>query len=142
VDLQLPFSVIMLDEFQDINDDQFRFVEVLQEKSFSDKKEKDTKIIATGDDDQSIYEFQGGNITYIQKFKNRHNAEEIILGTNYRSTQKLIDFTDTFIQTVNPRIKAGRKLVSGRTDVGNILNLFGAKDSLVETWDCTGNYLP
>jgi ATP-dependent DNA helicase RecQ len=103
----------MLDEFQDINDDQFRFVELLKERSSFD--EDKMKIIATGDDDQSIYGFQGANIKHIQNFKNKYQAKEILLTTNYRSTQKLIDFTDPFIQTVKPRIKQ-EVLISGRKD--------------------------
>jgi len=48
----LPYSVIILDEFQDINDDQYEFVKLIKERS---SKSEDMRIIATGDDDQNIY---------------------------------------------------------------------------------------
>jgi ATP-dependent DNA helicase RecQ len=48
----LPYSVIVLDEFQDINDEQYEMVKLIKEKS---SKAEEMRIIATGDDDQNIF---------------------------------------------------------------------------------------
>jgi ATP-dependent DNA helicase RecQ len=136
--LQLPYSVLVLDEFQDINDDNFNLIQLIQEKS-SKWKEKWEKmnIIATWDDDQSIYWWRNGNIEYIQNFQNKNNAQKIVLDTNYRSTQKLIDFTTKFITTCSNRQKEWTKLISNR-DKEEWLWVY---NTTIETRDCEGNYL-
>jgi ATP-dependent DNA helicase RecQ len=48
----LPYSVIVLDEFQDINDEQYEFVKLIKKRS---SMSEEMRIIATGDDDQNIY---------------------------------------------------------------------------------------
>ena len=44
--------IVVLDEFQDINEDQYEFVKLIKERS---SKSEEMRIIATGDDDQNIY---------------------------------------------------------------------------------------
>lgn len=133
-DLLLPYSILILDEFQDINDDQFKFIQLIKEKS---SKWENMKIVATWDDDQNIFWFQWWNIQHIQTFKNENNAQQVILETNYRSTQKLIDYTTQFIDTCRNRIKENTKLVSSRNEKEGLL----IYSSIIETWNCSWNYL-
>ncbi len=51
-DIFLPYSVIVLDEFQDINDEQYELIKLTKKRSSGSE---DTRVIATGDDDQNIY---------------------------------------------------------------------------------------
>ena len=133
-DLLLPYSILILDEFQDINDDQFKLVQLIKERS---SKWEKMKIVATWDDDQNIFWFQGGNIQHIQTFKNENKAQQIILDTNYRSTQKLIDYTNNFIHTCRNRIKENTKLTSFRDKKEWLL----IHNSIIETRNCSWNYL-
>lgn len=133
-DLQLPYSVLILDEFQDINDTQFELVQLIKERS---SKSEEMTIIAAGDDDQSIFWFQGGNIKYIKQFEQKFQAEKIIFTHNYRSTQALVDFTSHFIDhQANHRIKSWYNFLSARSDE----NLFNST-STIQTRNSEGNYL-
>ena len=133
-DKQLPFRVIMIDEFQDIWKTYFDFVEAISQRSTVD--ENKIRIIATWDDDQSIMEFKWWDIKYIQDFQNQHNAESIVLSRNYRSTQELVDYTTNFAETIKRRLKKWTKLVSWRD-----LNLTNWVDTHIEAWNCSWNYL-
>ena len=139
--LQLPYSILILDEFQDINDEEFELV--TQIKAHSSNGDE-MKAIAAGDDDQSIFSFTGGNIKYIQQFKNLFNAKEIILTSNYRSTQELVDFTSKFIQLNSNRIKENTQFISKVKQQKN--SLFEKEASKIQVinlpLDQTLNYLP
>lgn len=78
---------ILVDEFQDTNGAQNELLKLLTE--FWD----DPNIFAVGDDDQSIYEFQGARIKNITEFYERYqeNIRVIILPQNYRSSQAILD---------------------------------------------------
>ncbi|MCB0699845.1 MAG: ATP-dependent helicase [Chitinophagaceae bacterium] len=78
---------ILVDEFQDTNGAQNELLNQLTE--FWD----DPNIFVVGDDDQSIYEFQGARIKNIADFydKHRDNIKLIVLPQNYRSSQAILD---------------------------------------------------
>ena len=73
------YQVIMLDEFQDTNPSQFAIIKALTDY-------EKPLIMAVGDDDQAIYEFQGALSTNLTDFKEHYDAEVITLTENYRST--------------------------------------------------------
>lgn len=54
-------SVLVLDEFQDISEQEWKFIEALI------KEAGDIRVIAAGDDDQSIYEFRGASVKYMRR---------------------------------------------------------------------------
>lgn len=78
---------ILVDEFQDTNGAQNELLKQLTEFW------EDPNIFVVGDDDQSIYEFQGARIKNIIEFKERHKEtiNVIILPQNYRSSQAILD---------------------------------------------------
>ncbi|MEF2175306.1 MAG: RecQ family ATP-dependent DNA helicase, partial [Candidatus Absconditabacteria bacterium] len=132
-DIILPYQVLMIDEFQDINDDQFKLISIIQQRSSKGDK---MITIATGDDDQNIYGFQGGNIKHIQSFKNKFKAQQIILDENYRSTQEIIDFSNKFIENVDNRIKSNANFKSILSIKQGIFN----SQSIIDSIDCSGDY--
>ena len=132
-DIQLPYRVIMLDEFQDIWKIYFDFIEAISKRSAF--RENRIKIIATWDDDQSIMWFIWWDIRYIQNFQEQHGAESVVLTRNYRSTQALVDYTTEFADTIRRRLKKWTKLVSGRVE-----DMF-QEQSKIEAWNCKWNYL-
>lgn len=78
------FQQILIDEFQDVNPAQFRWVQLLASAH--------RNICVVGDDDQSIYAWRGANVQIILDFERRYpDARTILLEQNYRSTQKILD---------------------------------------------------
>lgn len=93
---QERFRYILIDEYQDTNTVQFRFVKLLAEKY--------RNICVVGDDDQSIYKFRGANIMNILNFeKSFPGAKVIKLEQNYRSTQSILDAANEVISNNSGR---------------------------------------
>ena len=76
---------LFVDEFQDTSVIQNELVDLLVQG-----KER-PNIFVVGDDDQSIYRFQGVSATNIEDFSNKYQPVEIVLEENYRSAQIIID---------------------------------------------------
>ncbi len=80
---QNRFRYIMVDEYQDTNTAQFKFVSLLAAKY--------RNLCVVGDDDQSIYKFRGANIYNILNFEKEYpDAKVIKLEQNYRSTKNIL----------------------------------------------------
>ena len=75
---------LFIDEYQDCNSKQIQFIEEINPEYF----------IAIGDPNQSIYGWNGSDISYILNFKERYNAERIILNQNYRSGKCIINVSN------------------------------------------------
>ena len=87
---QSQFKYIMVDEYQDTNRVQYRFVSMLAEEYGN--------ICVVGDDDQSIYKFRGATIENILSFENTFPGARIIrLEQNYRSTKTILDAANAVI---------------------------------------------
>lgn len=80
---QERFSHILIDEFQDINYRQYRIVKILAEKHGN--------VFAVGDDDQAIYGFRGARPACMKLFVQEFGARQILLRTNYRSHQDIVE---------------------------------------------------
>jgi len=96
------YQFVLLDEFQDTNPSQFEII-----KQITDYEKP--LIMAVGDDDQAIYEFQGASATSLTEFQKHYDAEVITLVENYRSTQEIIDYATTIIRQVDDGTRFGDK---------------------------------
>ncbi len=104
---QERFRYIMVDEYQDTNTVQFKFVSLLAAKY--------KNLFVVWDDDQSIYKFRGANIRNILNFEQEfQNARVIKLEQNYRSTQNILNAANAVIQN-----NKGRKEKKLWTDNGD-----------------------
>lgn len=96
---QIKFKYIIVDEYQDISRQRFDLVEAIHSNS-------DAKIIAVGDDWQSIYAFSGSDITLFTKFAEIMGYAELLSITKtYRNSQEVIDIAGNFIQKNTSQIK-------------------------------------
>lgn len=88
---QERFKYIMVDEYQDTNTAQFKFVSLLAEKY--------KNLCVVGDDDQSIYKFRGANIGNILGYEKVFPQAKVIkLEQNYRSTQNILNAANEVIK--------------------------------------------
>lgn len=102
------YQYIMLDEFQDTNPSQFSIIKALTDY-------EKPNIMAVGDDDQAIYEFQGALSTNLIDFQNYYGANVIPLTENYRSTQEILDFSRQVISQASDRF-ADKELIAHRPE--------------------------
>ena len=107
-DIPLPFkSVLVLDEYQDINQDSFDLVKEIYYAN------REMRIIAVGDDDQCIMDHAGADVRFIDAFKEvfgkddeeNESYKQYELLTNFRSTRRIVSYTNTFIERVQKRYK-------------------------------------
>jgi len=99
------YRYIMVDEYQDTNELQFKLLEHLSSEHGN--------ICVVGDDDQSIYGWRGANIRNILDFhKNFKDTKIVKLETNYRSTEPILEASNALIEHNSHRL--GKKLKSHR----------------------------
>lgn len=116
---QEKFQYILIDEYQDTNSAQNEIVTILG--SFY----PDPNIFVVGDDEQSIFRFQGASLENILNFKETYSqAKLIILDKNYRSGQKILDASRTLISNnkaqISNKLKISKTLKSNLKHLGNI----------------------
>ncbi len=97
------YKYIFIDEYQDINNGQYRIIRALSPR--------DKDLCAIGDPDQSIYGFRGSDVQYFQKFLTDYpDAKKIRLTRNYRSSETILQSSQQVI-----RIKHKTAHTSGLT---------------------------
>ncbi|MEW5903024.1 MAG: UvrD-helicase domain-containing protein [Pseudomonadota bacterium] len=98
---QTRFKHILVDEFQDTNPLQYRWLKLLAGQS--------NALFAVGDDDQSIYAFRGANVGNMQELLRDFHVESVIkLEQNYRSHANILDAANALI--ANNRERLGKNL--------------------------------
>ncbi|MBS1653268.1 MAG: ATP-dependent helicase, partial [Bacteroidetes bacterium] len=118
---QEQFQYILVDEYQDTSGTQNRIVELLI--SYWDKP----NVFVVGDDDQSIYRFQGANVENMLDFANMYKNEllTVVLTNNYRSTQPILDISKTLIDRNEERLVKKidgltKELISSNTRISHL----------------------
>lgn len=115
---------ILADEFQDSNGAQMELLELLA------GDDPAPNLFAVGDDDQSIYRFQGANLENIMRFLRKYvTAVRIPLTQNYRSTKEILEFAAASIQNGSERLTQhfpdiGKDLLSATGKTGEMPKIF------------------
>jgi len=110
---QGQFKFIMVDEFQDTNGAQLKLL-------FSILQADDPNICCVGDDDQSIYRFQGASVGNFKELKRYfRNLKTISLKNNYRSAKEIIGLSQTLIKEVPQDERTGEKEILPVRDFKN-----------------------
>ncbi|MBR9981744.1 MAG: RecQ family ATP-dependent DNA helicase [Desulfatitalea sp.] len=98
------FSHILVDEYQDIDQDQFELVSAIAGRTLEEGNGR-LAILAVGDDDQNIYAFRGANIAFIQRFQQDYRCKTAHLVENYRSSTHIIQAANQLIARNRDRMK-------------------------------------
>jgi len=122
------FAFVLVDEYQDTNRAQFRFVELIAGSHHN--------LMVVGDDDQSIYGWRGADIRNILDFEDAFpSARTVRLERNYRSTQRILDAANHVIaENVN---RKGKTLRTERIG-GDPISLVECFDERDEAWWIVG----
>jgi DNA helicase-4 len=155
------YEYIIIDEFQDIAKQRFNLTKTLAEVTGA-------KVVAVGDDWQSIFAFAGSDITLFQRFLEiMGDGKQLFINHTYRNAQELIDIAGAFIQ--RNRSQISKKLISPKKlsdpvriesyddssnirknwvkkieyTVGEIVKEFGDKKSIliIGRYNFDGNYI-
>lgn len=120
---QERYQYILVDEYQDTSGTQNRLVELMI--SYWDKP----NVFVVGDDDQSIYRFQGANVENMLEFAGNYKEDllTVVLTNNYRSTQPILDVSKTLINRNDERLVKkidglSKELLSSNTLINQLTN--------------------
>lgn len=121
------FSHILIDEFQDTNRLQYKWLKLLAGTGL----QQHAAIFAVGDDDQSIYAFRGANVGNMQDLERDYAISRIIkLEQNYRSHGHILDAANALISHNSGRL--GKNLWTAEGD-GEPVRVFYAVTDIDET---------
>ncbi|WP_339001139.1 UvrD-helicase domain-containing protein [Fusobacterium animalis] len=121
--VQNKYKYIMIDEYQDTNNLQYKIIDLIARKS--------SNLCVVGDENQSIYGFRGANILNILNFETNYNNAKIIkLEENYRSTTTILDAANELIK--NNKSSKDKKLwtQNGKGDLIKVLASDNARDEV------------
>ncbi|PID47671.1 MAG: ATP-dependent DNA helicase [Proteobacteria bacterium] len=117
------YQYIMVDEYQDTNDLQYKLLKKMCHTH--------QNICVVGDDDQSIYGWRGANVKNILEFAdNFKNTKVIKLEKNYRSTNQILKAANELID--HNRNRLGKTLISENGD-GKEIEFIEAQDEMMES---------
>jgi len=118
------FKYILVDEYQDTNFIQSRFLNILAEKN--------RNICCVGDDDQSIYSWRGAEIKNFLEFDKIYKETEVIrLEENYRSTQNILSVASSLISNNQNRVGKTLKSTKNKGDLVKLNCFKNGKDEAV-----------
>ena len=104
-------TVLVIDEAQDMSEEEYVLVYALMMAN------EEMRVIAVGDDDQNIFEFRGSDSRYMSKLLDVPNARFIEMTENYRSSQHIVKYANTFVKRIKGRMKK-RSIISMGTEDG------------------------
>lgn len=131
---KLDFKYIIVDEYQDISRQRFDLVTALSDVT-------DAKIIAVGDDWQSIYAFSGSDITLFTKFEEKMGYAKLLkIVKTYRNSQEVIDIAGNFIQKNDAQISKELKSPKNITDPVIIYTYDGTRKKANDNNKSGANY--
>lgn len=102
------FAHLLVDEFQDTNEIQYRLIKALMNLN--------TSLYVVGDPDQTIYTWRGADDKIILDLDKNYNVKTILLNENYRSTQSILNAANTLISKNKKRIEKDLYTNNGEGD--------------------------
>ena len=101
-ELQEKYLYVLVDEFQDTSGAQMRLLDGVLG---AEANEGRPNVLVVGDDDQSIYKFQGASVQNFSDFLRKYrDVKKVVLTNNYRSTQQILDYSKSIIERAAERL--------------------------------------
>ena len=113
------FRWILVDEYQDINADQYELISALAGRTLEEEDRKLT-LFSVGDDDQNIYAFNGASVEFIRRFEADYGPKPAFLVDNYRSTGHIVAAANALIEPARHRMKTGHPIRIDRARAKNV----------------------
>jgi ATP-dependent DNA helicase RecQ len=113
------YSYILVDEYQDIDENQYDLVSAIAGRSLAEDDGR-LSILAVGDDDQNIYTFRGANVHFIRQFQSDYSKNVIYLVENYRSSKHIITASNALIRFNQDRMKGAYPICINRERQPNL----------------------
>lgn len=128
------FRFVLVDEFQDTNALQFRWI-----KAIVSPASTTNSLFCVGDDDQSIYAFRGARVGNMADFVNDYHVKHLVkLEQNYRSTSHILDAANAVIANNAQRMGKNLWTEAGK---GELIGIYGADDDREEARSLTQDIL-
>lgn len=122
---QKRLEYVMVDEFQDIDKDQYMLADILSAYH--------KNLFVVGDPDQTIYTWRGADVKFILEFDSRHESvKTIYLNTNYRSAPQILAASNALIDKNRDRLK--KKLSPVRPNARKPLYFHAKTGQLEADW--------
>ncbi|MGM9588769.1 MAG: ATP-dependent helicase [Faecousia sp.] len=122
---QHRLEYVMVDEFQDIDKDQYALADILSGYH--------KNLFVVGDPDQTIYTWRGADVKFILEFDARHeNVKTMYLNTNYRSRPQILKASNALIDKNRERLK--KQLTAVRPDDRKPLYFHAKTGQLEADW--------
>ena len=126
--VQKQWRYCLVDEYQDINPEQYRLVRLIVGDS--------PNLFVVGDDDQAIYGFRGADVRNILRFQDDFPQCKVVkLELNYRSTPAILDLANKIFTNKPVALRKSLRAGSNRSDA-----LF-KENSKVELWKCENSVI-
>ncbi|PWV64743.1 RecQ family ATP-dependent DNA helicase [Plasticicumulans acidivorans] len=126
------YQHILVDEYQDIDAQQYALISALAGRTL-DEGEHKLSILAVGDDDQNIYAFREASVEFIRRFATDYAAEQHFLVENYRSSAHIIAAANRLIAHNRERMKTAQPIRIDQARAGAAAGgAWGAGDPLTQ----------
>ncbi|MHC5930716.1 UvrD-helicase domain-containing protein [Nostoc sp.] len=140
------YQYILVDEYQDVNELHYQIITRLAGFDSQDEDESQKSfLMAVGDDDQNLFEWNGASVEFIRHFRQDYHVpqEDVIpLVQNYRSRPTIVEFANYFIERaiapenrlkgVNSRIQAVNTQQPGKVFWGEYEHLYDVAEWITE----------
>lgn len=122
------YRYIIVDEYQDVNPLQEDLIEALTRWG--------ANLCVVGDDDQTIYQWRGSEVTNILSFSDRYDSvKKVVLDDNFRSSEGIVDVAREIANEIDPSVRLKKDMVSSghqKFERGDILALDNFADPVAE----------
>ena len=130
---QERYQYVLVDEYQDTSSSQNQILEMLT------LGQESPNIFVVGDDDQSIFRFQGASVENVYSFYEKYQTTPIVLRNNYRSHQLILDSSQSVIERNINRLsrqikEVDKSLVTTREYDADPINILAAESETEEKY--------
>ncbi|MFA1710244.1 UvrD-helicase domain-containing protein [Peribacillus frigoritolerans] len=122
--MEFSYKYLIIDEYQDISVSRFKLIQAIRNIT-------NAKVMAVGDDWQSIFRFAGSDLYLFTEFKSYFGYSEILkIERTYRNSQELINYAGHFVMKNNRQIKKNLKSDKENTNPIRLLGYIGLNEIL------------